>query len=189
MTHTQKRLVSGFIILHVMLITVWSLPKTNHPAAIARFAMKLREDLQKSIEPIMVFTGLWQGWDMFAPNPLTTNFDVVAEITFRDRSKKIWVFPKMERLGLVERYQKERYRKWREQVRLDGNVVVWRDTARWIARQFSNPENPPIHVSLTRHWTPIPEPNDRAYLPMIPIKKHAKQHTFYRTHLTLKDLS
>ena len=185
----QKRWVSGFIILHVILITVWSLPNTNHPGGLARFAMRLREELRSSIEPIMLSTGLWQGWDMFAPNPLSSNFDVDAEIRFQDGSQKIWVFPKMERLGFMERYQKERYRKWREQVRIDDNAVIWRDTARWIAQQFRNPKNPPVYVSLSRHWTPILEPVSGDYQPLIAVKKHVNQHTFFRTRLTEKDLS
>jgi hypothetical protein len=180
---------NSFIILYVLLITVFTLPKTNHPAEFARLAMKLRETAQASIRPVLFYTGLWQNWDMFSPNPLSTNFDVEAEITFKDGSKKIWIFPKMERLGFLERYQKERYRKFREYVRMESHKVIWHDVSRWIARQFNDPENPPTNLSLIRYWTPIPAPSEHDYQPIIPIKKHTNQYIYFSTKITPEDLS
>ena len=95
---------------------------------------------------------------MFSPDPLSVNFRVSAEVVFRDGSTKSWEFPRMEKLGLGERFQKERYRKWRERVRQDVYAGIWDDTCRYIARLFRNPANPPVRVILIRYWQPIPPP-------------------------------
>ena len=113
------------------------------------------------VEPVRDYVtqaGLWHSWDMFSPNPLSVNFNVEAHIDFGDGSKKVWTFPRMERLGMWERFQKERFRKWRERVRQDSYRNVWDDTCRFIARLHDSPTNRPVRVSLVRQWAAIPPP-------------------------------
>ena len=96
---------------------------------------------------------------MFSPDPSTVNFRIEAEILFKDGTTNWWEFPRMETLGYGERFQKERYRKWRDRIRQDAYAAVWDDTCRFIARlHHANPGNPPTRVSLIRRWQPIPRP-------------------------------
>jgi hypothetical protein len=151
MTRTSpwlRAFINAFIVLQLYVIVFWGMPGWN-----------LRQALIQPVEPYVLKLGLWHSWDMFSPDPLAVNFHLEAHITYADGSVRIWEFPRMEKLGYWERYQKERFRKWRERVRQDVYAVVWDDTARYVARlNNNNPANPPRQVVLMRHWGPIPPP-------------------------------
>jgi len=62
----------------------------------------------------------------------------------------------MEQLSFSERYVKERYRKFVENLEQDRNVALWPDAARRIARlNHKDISNPPEFVILIRHWSDI----------------------------------
>ena len=143
----KRAFINAFVILHLYIIFFWGMPGSN-----------LRSLAIVPVQSYVLKTGLWHSWDMFSPDPLAVNFNLEAHITFQDGSIRIWEFPRMEQLGFWERYQKERYRKWRERVRQDIYSMVWPDTARFIARLNNHGTNPPVKVVLVRHWGPIPPP-------------------------------
>ena len=150
---------------------------------------RFRTLMTRPLEPYVIWTGLWHSWDMFAPDPLSLNFNVFAEVGFRDGSLKVWELPRMEKFGLWEKFQKERHRKWRERVRLDAYQVIWADTCRWIARQHNNPSNPPVSVSLTRQWSPIPKPiPGQDYQPIPDGYALTNQYLFYYHEVEPRDL-
>ena len=132
---------------------------------------------------------MWQGWNMFAPNPKNTNFELDAEITFEAGSKTTWAFPKMQQFGLVQRYQKERYRKWMERVRQGKFNRAWPDTARYIARLHANPTNPPRQVSLRCYWSEIPPPTPEGATQPIPQRvSPTHRYTFFLYNIVPGDL-
>jgi hypothetical protein len=139
--------ISLFILVHVYIIFFWGLP-----------ASRFRNYMVQPVEDYVMKMGHWQSWDMFAPDPLSVNYKLHAQVFFQDGSLKIWHFPQMEKLGLLERYGKERYRKWTERVRQDIYSSIWDDTARYIARLHNNPTNRPTRVILIREWESIPPP-------------------------------
>ena len=61
----------------------------------------------------------------------------------------------MEQLSLTERYYRERYRKFAENLQDDRNSALWPDVARHLARLYANPANPPAIVMLIRYWSDI----------------------------------
>jgi hypothetical protein len=141
--------ISVFLLFHIVVIFCWSVPLNS----------LLVTAVKESVRPYMHWAGLFQVWDMFSPNPLNLNTYLEAELTFRDGSTRVWKFPKMQELGYVERYFKERYRKFgNERVRLDANSALWPDAARYIARINNNPSNPPTVVRLVRYWSEIAPP-------------------------------
>jgi hypothetical protein len=142
-----RAFINAFIILHVYIIVIWGLPSS-----------RFRYVMTQPVQSYVLQTGLWQSWDMFSPEPLSLNFTVEAHIRFRDGSTNVWEFPRMEKLGIWERFQKERYRKWRERIRQDSYGIAWNDTARFVARLHNNPANPPVKVTLVRHWQAITPP-------------------------------
>ncbi len=189
MSRPVRWLLSCFIIGHLTLITIASLPRNNHPSKIARLAMDAREKLYAFAWPVLQWSGLWQEWSMFAPNPPTSNFGIGAEITFQDGTRQYWNIPSMQEFGYLQRYQKERWRKWGEYVRLDSYSGIWPDTARWIARQFPSRSNPPVYVVLTRYWTPIAKPRAKDYFPLVPLNKYTNQYTYFRYLVKPQDLT
>jgi hypothetical protein len=119
---------------------------------------------------------------MFAPEPVSQLRRMDAKICFRDGSERTWEFFDPSGSGTLERWRKERHRKWaHENLRLDSNKRLWEPAARYIARQFSDdPNNPPILIEFRRHWADVPaapgsvEPLDRI---------HWESYTFYRAEL------
>jgi len=145
-----KRLaISAFLLFHLMAAVSWSLPLNS----------LLNDRFRDLIRPYMLWSGLFQAWGMFAPDPITLNSYVDAELTFRDGSKQMWSFPRMNEISYVDRYFKERYRKFStEYLRMDSHSALWPDAARYIARANRNPGNPPVSVRLIRSWSEIQPP-------------------------------
>lgn len=116
-------------------------------------------------------TGLWQGKGVFVPRPHVYNLKFSAEITYADGSKKIWECPQMQKLSLLERFQKERYRKWSRQ-NMDTNTPMrwWPDTAIYIARINPKENTRPVEVKLirTRDETPPPGSNEKGAVTVDP---------------------
>jgi hypothetical protein len=83
-----------------------------------------------------------------------------SQITYRDGSQKVWEFPRMEKMGIIEKMFKEGYRRWGNDCVCDKDQsYLWPDAARYIARANAHPGNPPVSVSIIRHWSWIDPPN------------------------------
>ena len=147
----KKRLwracITIFILVHFYIIVFWGMPPS-----------KFRGYMTEPVKDYVIQTGLWHSWDMFSPDPISVIYRVHAQIHFQDGSMDIYHLPSMEKLGYFERYQKERYRKWRERIRQDNFNITWDDTARYIARMYNNPTNPPRQIVLVREWDSVPAP-------------------------------
>ena len=140
--------INSFLLFHLLAITCWCIPLDS--PLIANF-----RDL---IRPYMLWSGLFQGWDMFAPSPRNINSYLEAVIIYQDGRTQTWNFPRMEKLGFSERDFKERYRKFAENVQNDANSALWPDVARRVARLHKNASNPPALVLLIRYWSEIKPP-------------------------------
>jgi len=133
----------------MLAITAWCLP----------FGGRFTAGFRSFVQPYMVWSGLFQNWDMFAPTPLMLNTYVEAEVIFHNGTVRTWDFPRMEKLSLFDRYLKERYRKFAvDNVRNDEHSALWPDVARFIARANNEASNPPVAVVLYRYWSQIKPP-------------------------------
>jgi hypothetical protein len=92
---------------------------------------------------------------MFSPNPKDVNSYVEAIIIYKDGSTQFWTFPRMQLLGLTERYYRERYRKFEENLLQDKYSALWPDAARHVVRGYNHPSNPPQTVMLLVRWSNI----------------------------------
>src|SRR5688500_10191852 len=81
--------INAFIILQLYVIIFWGMPGSN-----------FRNTMVRAVETYVIKIGLWHSWDMFSPDPLAVNFNVIAHITFADGTIRAWEFPRMEKLGL-----------------------------------------------------------------------------------------
>lgn len=103
--------------------------------------------------------GLGQGWSVFAPNLRRYNPHVTATVTFADGATLLYEFPRMEKMSLIEKFCKEKWRKF------DVDNMPWstasgyhEDVARYVARQVNNDvANPPVQVAITVHWAAVPD--------------------------------
>jgi hypothetical protein len=144
--------ISGFLVFHIFAITCWCIPLDS--PLIANF--------RDVIRPYMLWSGLFQGWDMFAPSPRNVNSYVEGIVIYKNGLTHTWKFPRMEKLGFPECDFKERYRKFAENIQNDANSALWPDIARRIARMNNNASNPPALVLLVRYWSEIKPPGPGA---------------------------
>ena len=158
-------LLKAFLFCHVVAITSWALPKT--PSAILNGTAKptapsewllLINDRYVKYSPIQIYmlsTGLWQSWDMFSPNPASSDIYSDADVTFKDGTVAHYAYPRMYALPILEKYVDERYRKFFEHANTDQDLYPF--FAQRVARLASKyPTNPPIKVVLSRHWIDVP---------------------------------
>ncbi len=101
--------------------------------------------------------GIDQCWKMFCPNPRSFNLHPYAIITFVDGATAYYEFPRMEKMSQWDALQRERLRK------LFFDIMPWDDyktlrasIARYIARCYFDPGNPPTTVSLSYNCQDIP---------------------------------
>jgi hypothetical protein len=154
--------VTAFIALHLALIVSWSVP------------IRSLSGIKRLLAPYASASGLFQSWDMFAPDPPHGNGYLDAEIIYRNGQIQPWHFPQMQELSYVDRYFQERYRKWaNERLSDNGNSALWPDAARYIARLNSNDANPPQVVRLVRYWSALPAPDEP------PQREHWERSVFF----------
>ncbi len=115
----------------------------------------------------MASTGLWQWWDMFAPNPASIDAWMDAEIQYEDGTTSIYQYPRIYDLPIWQKYFKERYRKYRERLTEDEYGWKWNHTAQRIALEaYRQTGRRPVEVQLYRHWqqgTGVGQPEPTTY--------------------------
>jgi hypothetical protein len=141
----KRTVLSAFLAFHLLAITCWAIPIDSPLLAAFRSAVR----------PYFLWSGLFQTWNAFAPAPKALNSYVEAIVIYKDGRVLTWKFPRMEQLPLAERYYRERYRKFVENLKEDSSVALWPDAARYIARLNNDPPHPPEIIMLIRHWTDI----------------------------------
>jgi len=153
--------ISGFLFAGLTIMVTQAIPTDFFPVT-ALHGKALLTALRDGTSSSASALGLRQDWMMFAPNPTRENTYIDAEITYRSGRKHIWTFPQMQELGYVERYAKERYRKFaNERLWVKENSMIWPDAARFIARLNRDPSDPPKIVKLAHYrcvipWAPPP---------------------------------
>lgn len=150
----KRILISIFLLFHLVAITVWAMP----------ISTPLTSAVKEEVRPYLVWSGLFQSWDLFSPSPKSINSFVDAVVVFKDGSSKIWTFPRMEQLSLTDRYMKERYRKFVEVLKEDSMSPLWPDAARFVARLNNDPHDPVQTVQLVRHWSEIVPARDGQFV-------------------------
>jgi hypothetical protein len=149
MQKVRRIAISVFLLFHLVAITCWSIPLES----------PLLTAYRDLVRPYMLWSGLFQHWDMFAPEPLNVNAYVEGRVTFDDAHTVTWTFPRMENLSLLDRYFQERYRKFTlDNLMQDANSALWPDAARHLARMNNKGGSQPVVVILIRSWSEIQPP-------------------------------
>jgi hypothetical protein len=164
--------ISTFILFHLIAITCWAAPTNFWLVAAVRGLVR----------PYLRWSGLFQSWDTFAPNPPTANSYVKAAVVTRNHHIHVWAFPRMEELSYSERYRKERYRKFAEVMLQPNNAAILPDIAKYIARSFNSQTDPPERVLLVQYQTDITPGADETRVPI------PKPFAFYDDYVQPEDL-
>jgi hypothetical protein len=170
----RRILINAFLLFHIVAITCWCIPLNS----------TLLSECRALIRPYMLWSGLFQTWNMFAPVPKRLNAYIEASVILTDGQVQTWPFPRMEKLGYFERYRKERYNKFAENLREDAKSGLWPDAARYVARLYKNPSNPPKIIVFVRYWSEI----RRAAWNGFEIPEEWHQHVFFEYDVQPEDL-
>jgi len=165
--------INVFLIFHILSVACWCIPLANPLVAAGR----------NFVRPYLLWSGLFQSWDMFSPSPKSINSYVEAIILYKDGSTQNWAFPRMDRLSLTQRHFKERYRKFVENLKEDTNSALWPDAARFLARANNRAPSSVRMVFLIRYWSNIVPRNDGEYTPAA-----WDSHVFYGYTVEADDL-
>lgn len=111
--------------------------------------------IKQIVRPYLLWTGLFQSWDFFAPNPRPVNSYIQAVAVTQDHHMRVFNFPRMEQLSYAKRYREERYRKFAEVLCDPRYAALWPDVARHVARLLNNSTDPPQMVILMKFQAPI----------------------------------
>jgi hypothetical protein len=162
-----------FIIFHIFAITAWALP----------FRSQFVVDSVALVRPYILWSGLFQDWNMFSPMPKATNTYLEAVVIYKDGSTQMWDFPRMELLSLTQKYSKERYRKFVEILLDQNNAALRPDVARYVARLPGIREKDPQQILLMVKWSNI-LPNGDGTFARTPLD----QDVFFRYDVQPEDL-
>ena len=168
------------VFIHVVAITSWTLPnpanpnetltvdKTN-PLTVARSIGRNISDgtliynnrfvKASPLQFYVLSTGFWQYWDMFSPNPASIDFYGTATVTYQNGLTKEYGYPRMYEESIPKKYVTERFRKFYERANQDADSFLWPYFAQRMALDhYTDPNNPPVKVVLTRHWFTVAPP-------------------------------
>ena len=137
--------ISIFILFNIIAIFSWAIPLNVAPLP----------QIKEIVRPYLLWTGLFQSWDFFAPNPRPVNSYVQAAVVTQAHHMRTFEFPRMDQLSYGKRYREERYRKFAEVLCDPRYGALWSDVARHVARMEDNPADPPQTVILMKFQAPI----------------------------------
>lgn len=100
--------------------------------------------------------GLEQGWDVFAPDPVSTHVELEAVVSLADGSEQTWRPPRADAVLAPAAYH---WDMWTRTVLL-GPSAMADATARWVADRYR--ARHPVRVTLRRRWFTVPPPGSSA---------------------------
>lgn len=167
-----KALISLFIVVQVSLTIAFLSPKsiafTHAIADAATFHWK--------------FAGMWQGWELFAPEIRGQNTHSVALITYEDGSTAEWPMPRTDQFDLAQKYRGDKFRKWNgDNAQWSRYQEFWPDLARYVAKLHYNGSGPkPATFMLLNFSAAVakPEPNHNRL--ESPLRTHTRAAFFYQ---------
>jgi len=121
--------------------------------------------VMEPLQPFLSFFCLHQGYGVFAPSPSTRNSHMVALVFYDDGTSRLYALPRLERISMLQKLYKERYRKFLEDnLPNKNNAHIVNDVARFVARQCdvfkgkdrNGPANRPKVVMLINMWSEVP---------------------------------
>jgi hypothetical protein len=110
------------------------------------------------VGPVLHALTLDEAWDVFAPDPVSTQAELEAVVEFADGSEESWHPPRASPLFAVRTYH---WDMWTRVAAL-GYPPVAEATARWALERGVSTRRRPVRVTLRRRWFGVPPPGSSA---------------------------
>jgi hypothetical protein len=138
--HWQTILVAGY----ALAVFSWTMPVGVFPP---------KQILDPVTMPVMRAFGLWQSWEMFAPDPRREDIRVEVRFVNRAGDGHVFMLTAMESMSYGERVQRERWRKFfNDHLRLDDERRLWQPFAEFMVRALRQEGQDPASIELVRWW-------------------------------------
>jgi len=141
----KETLVAGFVVFHVLVIPIFAMPVNIWPA----------NWMRELASPYMQCIGMGEAWNTFAPRPKSSEQYLKAIVQTVSGQNRLYSFPRMEELPWIDRYQKERYRKFIESALCKECKGLWPDIERNVAYRECTTMDPAEKVVLIEFESPI----------------------------------
>jgi hypothetical protein len=122
-----------------------------------------------AVDPLLDAAGLWQNWQLFAPDVDKINVRVSAELLLDDGSTLRFRSPDWHLMPAWRRFLEFRHMEYFDNIRLDVNSGGWDGLASFLARTTPVPPGRSVDVvTLTREWAEVPPPQPATFVPAVP---------------------
>lgn len=111
-------------------------------------ASELREAMDPWRQPVTDATGLFQNWNLFAPDPSSATMQLEARLTYDDGTRSTWSPPTAGPILGV--YRSFRWRKWASRVMSDDYESLRAPAARYIASINHREAGYPVEIVLVQ---------------------------------------
>jgi hypothetical protein len=98
-----------------------------------------------------------QAWDVFAPDPVSTQAELDAVVDFADGREEVWRPPRTRGAMALMTYHWDMW----SRVAMLGYPPVADATARWVAARYRGRGAKPVRVTLRRSWYRVPPPGTK----------------------------
>lgn len=157
-----KLVISAFVLFHMAGTLVWVTPESP-----------IRRELLPWFRSYMVPLGLWQGWGMFAPDPVQSTYTLEAEVSDVRGLGRIHEFAKVADLPFWRKMPGFRHPKLAANLLADEYVPQREMAARHVVRTLGiAPDAFPVYVRLYYQVAETPPPGSSQADPMAPKTIH-----------------
>lgn len=112
--------------------------------------------IKTKTQPIVLSLGIWQGWNMFAPNPLRFDTNIYARMHFKDGSVVTKNIEDELAKNVLLPFRLVRWTKWaKDNVRQKNHAVLWEPTLRYMVAKYGTPKNPVVKGQLYRRYVEV----------------------------------
>lgn len=134
MARLRRTVASAALAGGVALLVLANVPATRTNQELGRFSLE-------------------QGWDVFAPDPVSAHVELVGVVRFADGTERVWHPPRANAAFAPVAYH---WDMWSRTVLL-GPSAMADAAARWVADQYGT-DPAPVEVTLRRRWFTLGPP-------------------------------
>ncbi|WP_165251009.1 hypothetical protein [Paludisphaera soli] len=158
----RKLAISAFVLFHMAGTLVWVMPDSPiHRALVPWF------------RNYMLPMGLWQGWSMFAPDPVQSTYTLEAEVSDARGLGRLHEFAKVADLPWWRKLPRFRHPKLSANLLSDEYIPQREMAARHAVRSLGiAPDAFPVYVRLYYQVAETPPPGTSQADPMAPKTIH-----------------
>jgi len=115
--------------------------------------------ITKTLLPLVTLFGLEQNWGVFSPNVRTDNHHTLVLITLQNGFIKLCEMPRLEKMNILEKFERERFRKmFNDNLPYGKADALLPSLSRFLANAAYSKYSPPARISYLLINLPIPPP-------------------------------